>query len=75
MGIGASIFMIVAGAILTFALNLEVGGVDLDIVGWILMVGGVIGLIFTALIWGPRHRSVATREPTEYRRVEERSDL
>lgn len=75
MGIGASIFLIVAGAILTFALNLEVGGVNLDVVGWILMVGGVIGLIFTTLIWGPRHRSAVTREPTEYRRVEERTDL
>jgi Domain of unknown function (DUF6458) len=78
MGIGASIFLIVLGAILTFALDLEVGGVDLDAVGWILMVGGAIGLIFTAFIWGPRHRSVVTRdaEPTtEYRRVEERSDI
>jgi hypothetical protein len=79
MGIGASIFLIVVGAILTFALNLEVGGVDMDVVGWILMIGGVIGLIFTTLIWGPRNRSVVTREEptgtTEYRRVDERSDV
>ena len=78
MGIGASIFLIVAGAILTFALDLEVGGVDLDVVGWILMIGGVVGLLFTTLIWGPRRRSTVTREagPTsEYRRVEERSDI
>ena len=77
MGIGASIFLIVLGAILTFALDLTVAGVDIDIVGWILMIGGVVGLIFTAFIWGPRNRTVVDREPgvTEYRRVEERSDI
>lgn len=78
MGIGASIFLIVVGAILTFALDLEVGGVNLDVVGWILMIGGVAGLIFTTLIWGPRNRSTVTREtgPSgEYRRVEEHSDI
>lgn len=75
MGIGASIFLIVIGAILAFALDLNVGGVDIDVVGWIFMIGGVIGLIFTAFIWGPRRRSVVTREPTEYRSVEERRDL
>jgi hypothetical protein len=76
MGIGASIFMIVLGAILTFALNVNIGGLDLDIVGWILMIGGVIGLVFTALIWGPRRRAVvASREPAAYTRVEERTDI
>jgi hypothetical protein len=64
MGIGASIFLLVLGAILTFALDLNVGGVDLDVVGWILMIGGVVGLIFTALIWGPRQRRTVTREHT-----------
>jgi hypothetical protein len=62
MGIGASIFLIVVGAILTFALDVTVGGVDIDLVGWILMAGGVLGLIFTAFIWGPRNRTVVTRE-------------
>jgi thiosulfate reductase cytochrome b subunit len=83
VGIGASIFLIAAGAILTFALDVELGGVDLDAIGWILMAAGVLGLIMTALIWGRRRRVVApateervvTREPVEYRRVEERRDL
>jgi hypothetical protein len=64
MGIGASILLLVLGAILTFALDLDVGGVDLDVVGWILMIGGVVGLIFTTLIWGPRSRGTVTREHT-----------
>jgi hypothetical protein len=80
MGIGVSVFLIAVGAILTFALNVQVGVVDLDVVGWILMGAGVLGLIVTMSIWG-RRRSVVTREPTviseptEYRRVEERRDI
>ncbi|MFI7154921.1 DUF6458 family protein [Micromonospora chalcea] len=77
MGIGTSIFLIAVGAILTFALNASVGGVDLDVVGWILMAAGVLGLIMTTLVWGRRRQVVATttEEPVEYRRVEERRDV
>ncbi|AVT38753.1 DUF6458 family protein [Plantactinospora sp. BB1] len=87
MGIGTSIFLIALGAILTFALNVSVGGLDLDVVGWILMAAGVLGLIMTMVIWNNRrravvtttepteYRQVTTTEPTEYRRVEERRDV
>ncbi|GGM32270.1 MULTISPECIES: DUF6458 family protein [Micromonospora] len=77
MGIGTSIFLLAVGAILTFAVNASVGGVDLDIVGWILMAAGVLGLIMTAAVWGRRRQTVATApaaEPVEYR-VEERRDI
>ncbi|QLQ40064.1 DUF6458 family protein [Micromonospora robiginosa] len=78
MGIGTSIFLIAVGAILTFALNASVGGVDLDVVGWILMAAGVLGLIMTTLVWGRRRQVVTTtaaEQPVEYRRVEERRDV
>ncbi|WP_431937230.1 DUF6458 family protein [Micromonospora sp. RP3T] len=76
MGIGTSIFLIAVGAILTFALNANVGGVDLDVVGWILMAAGVLGLIMTTLVWGRRRQAVTTvDQPVEYRRVEERRDV
>ncbi|KAB1912146.1 DUF6458 family protein [Micromonospora sp. AMSO31t] len=75
MGIGTSIFLIAVGAILTFALNASVGGVDLDVVGWILMAAGVLGLIMTTLVWGRRREVVTTAEPVEYRRAEERRDV
>jgi hypothetical protein len=61
MGIGVSIFLLAVGAILTFAVEAEVGGIDLDTVGIILMVVGGLGLLVTLLIWGPRDRA-ATRE-------------
>jgi hypothetical protein len=74
MGIGASIFLIAVGAILVFALDLNLSGLDLDVVGWILMAVGLLGLIVTTYIWGSRRRTVVSREPTGYRRVEERTD-
>ncbi len=71
MGIGVSVFLIAVGAILTFALNVSVSGIDLDVVGWILMGAGVLGLIVTLIIWGGRRRQVVTTDPA-YRRVDER---
>lgn len=52
MGIGASIFLIAVGAILTFALETDVEGIDLDTVGIILMIVGVLGLLLTLLLLG-----------------------
>lgn len=51
MGIGVSIFLLAIGAIMTFALNAEVSGINLDTVGVILMVVGVIGLLMSAMFW------------------------
>jgi hypothetical protein len=62
MGIGVSIFLLAVGAILTFAVEAEVAGIDLDTVGIILMVVGGLGLLVTLLIWGPRERAAGTRE-------------
>ncbi len=75
MGIGTSIFLLAVGAILTFAIDASIGGLDLDVVGWILMAAGVLGLIMTTLVWGRRRQVVTTEEPVEYRRVEERRDV
>ena len=47
MGIGASVFLLAVGAILTFAVEWTVQGVDLDAVGIILMIAGCIGLAVT----------------------------
>lgn len=51
MGIGASLFLIALGAILAFALEVEVSGVDLDAIGVILMIVGAIGLVLSMLFW------------------------
>lgn len=61
MGIGFSILLLAAGAILAFAVHATVAGVDIHVVGWILMAAGALGLIFTAAVLAPRRRqSVVT---------------
>jgi Domain of unknown function (DUF6458) len=70
MGIGGSIFLIALGAILTFATNVTLSGLDLDVVGIILMIVGVLGLVLFLLVWGPRSRRVPrTDGVVEERRV------
>lgn len=43
------ILLIVAGAIVTFGIDVAAEGVDLAAVGWILMAGGVLALLAAAL--------------------------
>lgn len=66
MGIGASVFLIALGAILTFAIdNTRVGGViDLDVVGWVLMLAGALGLVITIMMLTGRRRTVVAPPPT-----------
>jgi hypothetical protein len=52
MGIGISIFLIAVGAILTFAVDAVADGVNLDTVGIILMVVGLLGLLASMTIFG-----------------------
>jgi hypothetical protein len=46
MGIGVGIFLIVVGAILTFAVDATVSGLDIKVVGWVLMLAGAASLVF-----------------------------
>jgi predicted membrane channel-forming protein YqfA (hemolysin III family) len=74
MSIGASIFLLVIGAILTFAVNVTTEGFNINTVGIILMVAGVIGLLLSLLFWSsfsPYRRRSASPYPEE-RVVEER---
>jgi hypothetical protein len=56
MGIGFSIFLLAVGAILKFAVHAKVAGVDVQVVGVILMAAGVIGLLLTMLVLTPRRK-------------------
>jgi hypothetical protein len=60
MSLGAGIFLVVVGAILAFALNVQVSWVDLHLVGYILMVAGVIGIIVGIILITRRRTSIAT---------------
>jgi hypothetical protein len=51
MGLGVSIFLIAVGAILTWAVNASVSGLELDTIGVILMVVGALGLVLSMIFW------------------------
>jgi len=61
MGIGGSIFLLALGAILAFAVNANISGIDINIVGWVLMAAGLIGLILTVWYWNSRRRTVVSQ--------------
>lgn len=72
MTFGTSIFLIAVGAVLRYAVTATVSGIDIQTVGLILMIVGIVGLLlslFYMLMWAPRRRRVAgervVRDPYE----------
>jgi Na+/proline symporter len=65
MGIGGSIFLLVVGAILAFAVDADISGIDINVIGWILMAAGLVGLLITIWYWNSRRRTVVTRQTSQ----------
>jgi len=63
MTIGSSIFLIALGAILRYAVTASVSGVDIQVVGLILMIAGVIGLVIGLFMLTAGRRDSDYREP------------
>jgi hypothetical protein len=51
MGIGVSLFLIAAGAILIWGVTGEAAGVDIDAIGVILLIVGAIGILLSMIFW------------------------
>ncbi len=51
MGIGVSLILVAAGAILTWAVNATVSGLSIHTIGVILMVVGIVGLLLSLMFW------------------------
>ena len=64
MGIGINSFLMAVGAILTFAVDATVAGLDIKVVGVILMIAGAVGLILTLVVFAPRRRLAVTETNT-----------
>lgn len=59
MSIGSGIVLFVIGAILVFALNVEVSWINLDMTGYILMGAGVVVFLIGLILYARRR---STRE-------------
>jgi hypothetical protein len=51
MGISLSLFFIAAGAILAWAVSADVSGVDIQTVGVILLIVGILGFVLSLVFW------------------------
>jgi hypothetical protein len=74
MALGTSLFLIAVGAILRYAVSDSVPGVDLPVIGLILMIVGVIGMLisfFMMTLWDRNRRGTGV---VEERRVVDRRD-
>ena len=67
MRIGTGVALLAIGAILAFAVDYDISGIDLSTVGWILMVAGALAIILFLTVWGPRDRAVDREDATHPR--------
>jgi hypothetical protein len=56
MYIGGSIVLLALGAILSFAIEDSINGIDLVVVGYILMAAGILGIVLSLVLNGQRNQ-------------------
>ena len=61
MGIGTSLFLVAVGAILYFAVDTDVSGLEISTIGVILMIVGVIGLLISLFMVSSARRGATER--------------
>lgn len=66
MTIGSSIFVIAVGAILAFAVREDLGWLDVQVAGGVLMITGLVMLAITGVMWSRRRRRATVAEETTY---------
>ncbi len=71
MGVGLGVFLIAVGLIFALAVHVHAAGVDLQTVGWILTVVGILELVLFFTIWRTRRRVVVPDDSIPGRTVVE----
>ena len=65
MGLGVGILLAAVGAVLAFAVDATVSGVNIHAVGWILLIVGIVGVLLSMIFWsswaGPGYFSSGRR--------------
>ncbi|MEE1786568.1 DUF6458 family protein [Streptomyces sp. SP17BM10] len=54
MGIGGCILLFALGAVLAFGVDWHLSGMNVHVVGWILMAAGLLGLVTYASVYKRR---------------------
>ena len=81
MGIGVSLILIAVGAVLAFAVNVTTSGFDINTVGYILLIVGVVGALISLIFWsswggvGGRRRTVVDEGPVARQRTVVEDDV
>lgn len=68
MALGSGIFLVVVGAILAFAVDANLSGLDLQVVGWICMIAGALAIVLSLVM-------NTQRANTSHTEVVERRDI
>ena len=75
MGIGVSLILIAVGAVLAFAVHVTTSGFNVNTVGYILLVVGIVGGLISLAFWsswggvGGRRRTVVDEGPVARQRT------
>jgi len=73
MGIGVSLILIAVGAVLAFAVHVSTSGFNVNTIGYILLVVGIVGVLISMMFWsswgGFGGRTTATEGPARRRTV------
>ena len=75
MGIAVSILLIAVGAVLAWGVTAEAEGLDVNAIGVILLIVGLLGLVVSMIFWsswGGLHRRTAYVEGEPVRRARPR---
>jgi hypothetical protein len=81
VGIGVSLILIAVGAVLAFAVNVTTSGFNVNTVGYILLVVGIIGALISLVFWsswggvGGGRRTVVDEGPATRRRTVVEDDV
>jgi len=73
MGMGVSLLLVAVGAVLVWAVNATVSGIEIHTIGWILLAVGAFGALLSLIFWsswggwgapadGPRGRRTVVRD-------------
>ncbi len=66
MGIGVGVLLIVVGAIVAFAIDKDLDFVDSYVLGWILIIGGILAIVLGFFMQAQKNRSTHVVEERRY---------